>query len=415
MKKGLFDDAAEEQEDAGAGDGSFASRWTDHQSQMSAAQKRREDVQAQVNDARKKGSNMRKVLIDGFKPERDIDREDRIRRTAKVQAFSNLISALGSGIVGMRTKGYVPKTGNNYPDTAIKQLDDIEKAYLEQDKDFKRMQFQNAMTEHGEEQQALANELAAIDKEIAAGNRHRERMDIEDYKANVKAGLQKEKIDWEGQKLEKTLANNIDVASIRGNTTIRAASIAAASRIEAAIIQAGAKGGTGKGGVEYTILGENGNKKVIDVVEAKEYIADAIEFGFSDSNGIPKVSTITKTKPDGKLTSTETATTESPTPWGDVKAFDMERVMQMVENERARRRRQKTGLPRINNAPPAQQWAPLSPATRNMPQPSIDSGLHMLKGYGLNDEQLSLARMALEEGHSPIEIRDAYIQSGVIR
>ena len=55
------------------------------------------------------GQNPILAYIETMKPEADPARIKRAETAAKIAAWSNMLTALGTGIVGMATEGYVPK------------------------------------------------------------------------------------------------------------------------------------------------------------------------------------------------------------------------------------------------------------------------------------------------------------------
>lgn len=68
-----------------------------------------EQKQQRAAELYRSGQNPILAYIETMKPEADPARIKRAETAAKIAAWSNMLTALGTGIVGMATEGYVPK------------------------------------------------------------------------------------------------------------------------------------------------------------------------------------------------------------------------------------------------------------------------------------------------------------------
>ena len=72
-----------------------------------------EQKQQRAAELYRSGQNPILAYIETMKPEADPARIKRAETAAKIAAWSNMLTALGTGIVGLATEGYVPKTGTS--------------------------------------------------------------------------------------------------------------------------------------------------------------------------------------------------------------------------------------------------------------------------------------------------------------
>ena len=89
-----------------------------------------------------------------MKPQQDTDRIKRAEKAAKITAWSNFLSALGTGIVGMATEGYIPKTGTDAPMKMLGKIDEWDKLYNSQNREYQQLRLRALMGQQQGEQQA---------------------------------------------------------------------------------------------------------------------------------------------------------------------------------------------------------------------------------------------------------------------
>src|SRR5699024_6573799 len=71
-----------------------------------------EQKQQRAAELYRSGQNPILAYIETMKPEADPARTKRTETAAKITAWSNMLTALGTGMAGMAMGGYVPKTGS---------------------------------------------------------------------------------------------------------------------------------------------------------------------------------------------------------------------------------------------------------------------------------------------------------------
>lgn len=150
---------------------SFAMALNNAQARTQAATDARNATIERVRQAREQGIDLRRTLFEKNRPERNTDKEKQLRTMGKIQAVGNLLSALGAGIVGTSTKGYVPQTGNNYPLEALRQLNKMEDDYLREEREYKNLSLRNALADQAAMEKQFSNDLKLADKDLAAAQK----------------------------------------------------------------------------------------------------------------------------------------------------------------------------------------------------------------------------------------------------
>lgn len=107
------------------------------------------------------GQNPILAYIETMKPEADPARIKRAETAAKIAAWSNMLTALGTGIVGMATEGYVPKTGTDAPLRMLDRINEWEKLYDSQNREYRQLKLRALMGQQEGEQQAANMEASA--------------------------------------------------------------------------------------------------------------------------------------------------------------------------------------------------------------------------------------------------------------
>lgn len=120
-----------------------------------------EQKRQRATDLYRDGQNPILAFIDTMKPQQDTDRIKRAEKAAKITAWSNFLSALGTGIVGMATEGYIPKTGTDAPMKMLGKIDEWDKLYNSQNREYQQLRLRALMGQQQGEQQAANMDATA--------------------------------------------------------------------------------------------------------------------------------------------------------------------------------------------------------------------------------------------------------------
>lgn len=173
-------------------------------------------------DLYRNGQNPILAYIDTIKPQRDTERIKRTETAAKIAAWSNFLSALGTGIVGMATVGYIPKTGNDAPLKMLGKIDEWDKLYNSQNRAYQQLRLQALMGQQQGEQQAANLEATAAGQDYTQAQKQYDTMIGNVWKA------QQEK-----EKRADALNDKLQVEKMRGENTLKAAQIRGINTIKA--------------------------------------------------------------------------------------------------------------------------------------------------------------------------------------
>ena len=120
-----------------------------------------EQKQQRAAELYRSGQNPILAYIETMKPEADPARTKRAETAAKITAWSNMLTALGTGIVGMATEGYVPKTGTDAPLRMLGRINEWEKLYDSQNREYRQLKLRALLGQQEGEQQAANMEASA--------------------------------------------------------------------------------------------------------------------------------------------------------------------------------------------------------------------------------------------------------------
>lgn len=175
-----------------------------------------------VAQVRQSGGNMMTELLRRQEPQRDTERIDRTKRAAKVNAWTNMITALGTGIAGLNRHtgmGYVPRINGSANDAMINNLNQLEEDYLTQRRDWNRLQL-------GAAQQQNADELAMAEqaRREAQADYDNTMKRIYDTHAAEQERVAREKLEekkhgYAMEEIEKRNKGSKEVAQIRATTS----------------------------------------------------------------------------------------------------------------------------------------------------------------------------------------------------
>lgn len=224
------------------------------------AEKRKADYEQKRQRATelfRQGYNPLVAYVESQKPVRDEQRELRANRAAKAAAWGNFLTALGTGIAGMATNGYVPKTGNDYPLRMLGKLNEWENLYAQQNREYQRLRLNMLIGQQQARQKAAQNEAAAAEQDYALARKQYDTL----LSGTIGAEQRRQ------QRLED-FAQQKELARMRGDYSLRAAK----ARAETTALRADGSGS--KKAIEFF---DRDGETVIRLTPAQE--ADLLERG----------------------------------------------------------------------------------------------------------------------------------------
>lgn len=232
-----------------------------------------EQKQQRARDLYAHGQNPILAYVDSMKPARDAGREERARRAAKVSAWGNFLAALGTGITGMATKGYVPKTGSDAPFRLLGKLDEWEKTYQQQNKQYQALRLNALMNQQSARQKAADMDAAAAGQGYAMAQKQ--------YDTLLGGAIKSQDA---AQKRKDDLAARLAVETLRGTNSKEAARIRAAATTAAAAARADT--GAGKSGLQFL---DRDEKSVVTLApsQASYWMKKGIDAGMIPADGTP--------------------------------------------------------------------------------------------------------------------------------
>ena len=244
--------------------------------QRQEAERRQADYerkQQRARDLYANGQNPILAYIDTQKPVQDVERERRTRNAAKVAAWGDFLSALGTGIVGMTTKGYVPKTGSDLPLKMLGKIDEWENIYRQQDKQYKALRLNALMGQQAARQMAAEMDAAAAGQDYAMAQKQ--------YDSLLAGAI---KTQDAAQKRQDDMAARLAVETLRGKNNQQAARIRAAASTAAAAARSG--GSADNAGLQFL---DRDDKTVIKLSPAQVayWMKKGIETGMIPADGTP--------------------------------------------------------------------------------------------------------------------------------
>jgi hypothetical protein len=196
-----------------------------------------EQKQQRAAELYRSGQNPILAYIETMKPEADPARIKRAETAAKIAAWSNMLTALGTGIVGMATEGYVPKTGTDAPLRMLDRINEWEKLYDSQNREYRQLKLRALMGQQEGQQQAANMEASAAGQ---AYNLAQKQYDaLLGYMWKAQQEKQKRAEDLRDKKeIEKIRGeNNLKVARTRAAASASTASARAAAAADKAVVQ----------------------------------------------------------------------------------------------------------------------------------------------------------------------------------
>ena len=129
-----------------------------------------------------------------------------------------MLTALGTGIVGMATEGYVPKTGTDAPLRMLDRINEWEKLYDSQNREYRQLKLRALMGQQEGEQQAANMEASAAGQAYNLAQKQYDALLGYMWKA------QQEK-----QKRAEDLRDKKEIEKIRGENNLKVARTRAAA------------------------------------------------------------------------------------------------------------------------------------------------------------------------------------------
>lgn len=183
-----------------------------------------EQKQQRAAELYRSGQNPILAYIETMKPEADPARAKHAETAAKIAAWSNMLTALGTGIVGMATEGYVPKTGTDAPLRILGRINEWEKLYDSQNREYRQLKLRALMGQQEGEQQAANMEASAAGQAYNLAQKQYDALLGYMWKA------QQEK-----QKRAENLRDKKEIEKIRGENNLKVARTRAAAADKAAV------------------------------------------------------------------------------------------------------------------------------------------------------------------------------------
>ena len=147
-----------------------------------------------------------------------------------------MLTALGTGIVGMATEGYVPKTGTDAPLRMLDRINEWEKLYDSQNREYRQLKLRALMGQQEGEQQAANMEASAAGQAYNLAQKQYDALLGYMWKA------QQEK-----QKRAEDLRDKKEIEKIRGENNLKGARTRAAASASTASARAAAAAGRRRG------------------------------------------------------------------------------------------------------------------------------------------------------------------------
>lgn len=208
---------------------SFADELERRQRQADERRTAWEQKRQRATDLYRDGQNPILAYIETIKPQQDTERIKRTQTAAKIAAWSNFLSALGTGIVGMATEGYIPKTGNDAPMKMLDKIDEWDKLYTSQNREYQQLRLRALMGQQQGAQQAANMDAAAAGQDYTLAQKQ-----FDTLMGNLWKSQQ------EKEKRADTLNDKMKVERLRGENNLKAARVRAAASATAASARAAA-------------------------------------------------------------------------------------------------------------------------------------------------------------------------------
>lgn len=136
-----------------------------------AAAQRRANIQQEIQNWRARGESAKQAMLKAMEPQKNEEKEKRLRDTTKMQAITDFLTALATGVIGAESKNYAPQTPANAQQYAV-NLANLQQLNEARDEKYRQLKGQMDYQQWQQEGEALAK----MDAEAAKDAREADRL-----------------------------------------------------------------------------------------------------------------------------------------------------------------------------------------------------------------------------------------------
>lgn len=136
-----------------------------------AAAQRRANIQQEIQNWRGRGESAKQAMLKAMEPQKNEEKEKRLRDTTKMQAITDFLTALATGVIGAESKNYAPQTPANAQQYAV-NLANLQQLNEARDEKYRQLKGQMDYQQWQQEGEALAK----MDAEAAKDAREADRL-----------------------------------------------------------------------------------------------------------------------------------------------------------------------------------------------------------------------------------------------
>lgn len=266
---------------------SLAAELSRRRQRIDAAKADYERKRAAARELYGQGRNPVLAYIDATRPEPDTRRQKRMTDAAKMVAWSNFLSALGTGIAGMATQGYVPRMDSDAPLRMMAKANEWEDMYERQNREYRALRLDALLRGQQDARRAAQMDEAAAGQEYAAALKGYDALWGDVWKAQQAAELQRMKDEAARRKAIADFNTRMAVEDARGENARKVAGIrAAAGRPGSGYSRSYSYGAGGKPAVQFF---DKDNRTVVSLSAPQEafLVETAQAAGVIPADGTP--------------------------------------------------------------------------------------------------------------------------------
>lgn len=189
------------------------------QSRVQQAEETAKQKSERYNQAIENGTPARIALIESYKPAPwDEKQEKKMRTAAKILAIGDMLAALSSGIIGMSTQGYVPKTGGGK--SALPLLDKLKESqdrYHDADREYEKLRLNVLLNGENDNIRRAENEYKNAEAILRDERKYEHSREMADAQNKNRQAAQKEKNEYDLTALDLRHQNNMKEIGARGS------------------------------------------------------------------------------------------------------------------------------------------------------------------------------------------------------
>lgn len=136
-----------------------------------AAAQRRANIQQEIQNWRGRGESAKQAMLKAMEPQKNEEKEKRLRDTTKMQAITDFLTALATGVIGAESKNYAPQTPANAQQYAV-NLANLQQLNEARDEKYRQLKGQMDYQQWQQEGETLAK----MDAEAAKDAREADRL-----------------------------------------------------------------------------------------------------------------------------------------------------------------------------------------------------------------------------------------------